>query len=204
MRTPLHSRFKFVPFHRVGGKGTGLGLALVRRIVKISGGRLGVRSKEGQGSTFWVELPVGIGKKTFVTDLPVAGSGESSAASSGKGVLTQHPSKQRLRPQDTGCDILTVADEPGTRGLGLKKVPPPDAQTFAAMQGIMEQGALLLSVYCPSTYLPCFGRRTSGPGIETTVHVTTSRGGVVECKSGSTNTASSTYDASRGSIGATV
>jgi len=48
-----------------GGKGTGLGLALVRQIVKLSGGRLGVKSKLGGGSTFWVELPLGVGEKAL-------------------------------------------------------------------------------------------------------------------------------------------
>lgn len=47
-----------------GGKGTGLGLSLVRQIVMLSGGRLGVRSKVGEGSTFFVELPFAIGKQT--------------------------------------------------------------------------------------------------------------------------------------------
>ncbi|GAA5890425.1 hypothetical protein JCM5296_005044 [Sporobolomyces johnsonii] len=47
-----------------GGKGTGLGLSLVRQIVMLSGGRLGVKSKVGEGSTFWVELPFAIGPQT--------------------------------------------------------------------------------------------------------------------------------------------
>lgn len=48
-----------------GGKGTGLGLALVRQIVMSTGGRLGVKSKAGHGSTFWVELPLEVGKKVI-------------------------------------------------------------------------------------------------------------------------------------------
>lgn len=51
-----------------GGKGTGLGLSLVRQIVKLSGGRLGVKSRVGEGSTFWVEMPFGVGPQTRKTD----------------------------------------------------------------------------------------------------------------------------------------
>ncbi|SGZ17739.1 BQ5605_C020g09140 [Microbotryum silenes-dioicae] len=46
---------------RQGGTGTGLGLSLVRQLVKLSGGRLGVTSKVDEGSTFWVELSFQVG-----------------------------------------------------------------------------------------------------------------------------------------------
>ncbi|VDB95608.1 unnamed protein product [Peniophora sp. CBMAI 1063] len=41
---------------KLSGKGSGLGLAIVRQIVTLSGGRLGVRSRKGQGAIFWVEF----------------------------------------------------------------------------------------------------------------------------------------------------
>src|SRR5204863_2766488 len=41
-----------------GIDGTGLGLALSRRLVEAMGGRMGVRSRRGVGTTFWVELEI--------------------------------------------------------------------------------------------------------------------------------------------------
>ncbi len=50
-------------FERLGAEqtcveGTGIGLALTRRLVEGMGGRIGVSSEPGCGSTFWLELPV--------------------------------------------------------------------------------------------------------------------------------------------------
>lgn len=48
----------FEPFHTTKGmRGTGLGLAVTRRIIEEHGGRIEVESEEGRGATFRVILP---------------------------------------------------------------------------------------------------------------------------------------------------
>jgi signal transduction histidine kinase len=73
----------FQRFHKVKGsrsrsdEGMGIGLSLVRALVTLHGGEVGVVSREGLGSTFWVRLPRGA---RHLPPESVVGAGRSLAS----------------------------------------------------------------------------------------------------------------------------
>ena len=63
----------FSPFERIGAEnteieGSGLGLSLVKKLVKSMKGGVGVESTPGIGSTFWIDLPLAEGEKERKAD----------------------------------------------------------------------------------------------------------------------------------------
>ncbi|MEW5248258.1 hybrid sensor histidine kinase/response regulator [Microbulbifer sp. 2201CG32-9] len=61
---PKHKRSEvFEPFNRLGAEkghieGTGVGLAIAKRLTEAMGGRIDFESLEDQGSIFWIEFPL--------------------------------------------------------------------------------------------------------------------------------------------------
>lgn len=72
-----HKRL-FTMFSQVDGSsarrhgGTGLGLAICKRLAELMGGRIGVHSMPGEGSVFWVVIPLWRGTPTDAASTPQA------------------------------------------------------------------------------------------------------------------------------------
>lgn len=124
----------FVPFDRLGAEadsieGTGLGLPLSKELVDAMGGRLGVNSAPGAGTTFFVELPVA----EDATPDPVAGLDElgDHDGPATRGTVLYIEDKppntevmRRLLARRPGVTLL--AAENGEAGIGSAVEQAPD------------------------------------------------------------------------------
>jgi CheY-like chemotaxis protein len=124
----------FRPFERLnveesGIQGTGLGLVLARALTEAMGGHVGVESEVGQGSNFWLELPIAAPPE-LVEPAPTPRDAAAPASGPARTVLyiEDNPSNLRLveRVLSSRKEIQLITAMHGSLGLELAEKHRPD------------------------------------------------------------------------------
>jgi CheY-like chemotaxis protein len=123
----------YEPFDRLGAEttgveGTGLGLALSKRLVEVMGGQIGVTSAADEGTAFSIEFPIAEAPQGVAIDLQLAPSLPQSGISQTILYIEDNLSNlkliERLLERRGGVQLLTAVDS--KRGLELAREYLPD------------------------------------------------------------------------------
>lgn len=109
----------FHPFARLGAEtseieGTGIGLTICKRLIELMDGSIGVESKVGEGSTFWIELPAGAPRVAeSISEIATETEEPKAAAEATKGhfsVLYVEDNPTNIRLMEQIIDLVTDAE----------------------------------------------------------------------------------------------
>jgi signal transduction histidine kinase/DNA-binding NarL/FixJ family response regulator len=110
-------------------QGTGLGLAICKRIMEGCGGKVGIDSSLGEGSTFWFELPVAV----------------VAATTAGEGATGLPDASQQI--DLTGKRVLIAEDNPINQKLLLAYT-----NRMGLVAELAENGRIALEAFAPDKF----------------------------------------------------
>jgi len=111
----LFQRFSQLDTDRDRHGGSGLGLAICRSIVQSNGGKIDIESHEGEGSTFWFEIPLEIAERRHDTKPKGLESAEAEARPLKVLVVDDVEPNRKLASavlRRAGHDVITAASGP--------------------------------------------------------------------------------------------
>ena len=137
----------FVPFERLGAErteveGAGVGLALSRRLAEAMGGTLDMTSVVGEGSTFWIELPVVDGLVDQYDQLHRDGAEHTSFDD---GTVLRH---KIVYIEDNVSNVRLVERVLARRG-DIELIPAMQGRLGVALARELQPSLVLLDVHLP-------------------------------------------------------